>query len=84
MLRQRVVGALAVQFDTASLAFGLGLLNAPPTYAAYKSYLEALRLFSQLRIAEGIPHLDSALAQDSTFASALNFHTLPRDRSLFT
>jgi len=69
MLRQRVVGALAVQFDTTAASGGL--LNSPPTYPAYKAYLEALRLFSQLRFAEAIPHLDEAFALDSTFTSAL-------------
>jgi serine/threonine protein kinase/tetratricopeptide (TPR) repeat protein len=71
LLRQRVVGAIAVEFDTIARAGGLGLLNAPPTYDAYRSYLEALRLFSQLRFAEGIPLLDTAFARDSTFTSAL-------------
>jgi serine/threonine-protein kinase len=70
-LRQRVVGALAVKFDSAAESGGLGHLNYPPTYDAYKSYLEALRLFSQLRFADGIPRLDTALALDSTFTSAL-------------
>jgi thioredoxin-like negative regulator of GroEL len=71
MLRQRVVGALAVEYDTIARAGGLGLLNSPPTYDAYKSYLEALRLFSRLQFAEGIPQLDSAFALDSAFTSAL-------------
>lgn len=69
MLRQRVLGALAAHFDTTAESFGV--LNSPPTYAAYKAYLEALRLFSQLRFAEAIPHLDAAFALDSTFMSAL-------------
>ncbi len=69
MLRQRVLGALAAHFDTTAESFGI--LNSPPTYAAYKAYLEALRLSSQLRFAEAIPHLDAAFALDSTFLSAL-------------
>jgi tetratricopeptide (TPR) repeat protein len=69
MLRQRVLGALVLHFDTTAESFGI--LNSPPTYAAYKRYLEALRLSSQLRFAEAIPHLDSAFALDSTFLSAL-------------
>ncbi|MGH9199538.1 MAG: tetratricopeptide repeat protein, partial [Acidimicrobiia bacterium] len=60
---------MATHFDTTAAAFGV--LNSPPTYAAYKAYLEALGLFSQLRFAEAIPHLDAALALDSTFLSAL-------------
>jgi serine/threonine protein kinase/tetratricopeptide (TPR) repeat protein len=71
LLRQRVVGALAVELDTALASGWLGLLTSPPTYEAYKAYLEALRLFGQLRFAEGIPYLDSALVTDSTFGSAL-------------
>jgi serine/threonine protein kinase/tetratricopeptide (TPR) repeat protein len=71
MLRQRVVGALAVELDTALASGWLGLLTSPPTYEAYKAYLEALHLFGQLRFAEGIPYLDSALVMDSTFGSAL-------------
>jgi len=66
-----MVGALAVELDTARASGWLGLLTSPPTYEAYKAYLEALRLFGQLRFAEGIPYLDSALVMDSTFGSAL-------------
>ena len=69
VLRQRVLGALATHFDTTAESFGT--LNSPPTYAAYKRYLEALRLSSQFRFAEAIPHLDAVLALDSTFLSAL-------------
>jgi serine/threonine-protein kinase len=69
VLRQRVLGTLATHFD-ATVHAG-GLVYSPPTFAAYKSYLEGLRLFSQLRITEAIPHLDSAIALDSTFVPAL-------------
>ena len=69
VLRQKVVGALAVQFDTTVAA--AGLVSSPPTFAAYKAYLDGIRLFSQLRIAEALPHLDSAVALDSTFMPAL-------------
>jgi serine/threonine protein kinase/tetratricopeptide (TPR) repeat protein len=70
-LRQKVVGALAVELDTGIASGWLGLLTSPPTYEAYKAYLDALRSFSQLRFAEGIPYLDAALRLDSTFGSAL-------------
>lgn len=69
ILRQRVLGALAAHFDATAESFGT--LNSPPTHCAYKAYLEALRLSSQLRFAEAIPHLDAAFALDSTFLSAL-------------
>jgi serine/threonine-protein kinase len=69
MLRQRVLGTLAAHFD-ATIHAG-GLVASPPTFATYKEYLEGLKLFSQLRIAEAIPHLDSAVALDSTFVPAL-------------
>ncbi len=68
-LRQRVLGTLAAHFD-ATVHAG-GLVHSPPTFATYKRYLEGLKLFSQLRIAEAIPHFDSAVALDSTFVPAL-------------
>jgi tetratricopeptide (TPR) repeat protein/predicted Ser/Thr protein kinase len=66
-LREKVLGALAAHLDVA-----MGeLAQSPPAYTAYKPYLEGLKLFSQLRVNEAIPRLDSAIALDSTFTSAL-------------
>jgi tetratricopeptide (TPR) repeat protein len=69
-LRQRVMGALAVQQDD-RLARGPTFAVTPPTYAAYRSFDRGLVAFDDYRYAEALDAMLAAWRLDTTFTSAL-------------
>ncbi|MBA3969441.1 MAG: hypothetical protein H0X52_05005, partial [Gemmatimonadetes bacterium] len=64
-LRQRVMGALATVFDP-KIASMSGH-SRPPTYAAYREYINGQALFIRGDFRAAIPHLSRAAALDTTF-----------------
>ncbi len=72
VLRQRVMGAMASLFDR-RLGNWADLSTQPPSYTAYREYLDGLALVMQLRQQEGIPLLHHAASLDSSFVAPVLF-----------
>jgi DNA-binding SARP family transcriptional activator/TolB-like protein len=69
-LRTRLMGALASLIETR--AGGLIVpASTPPTYEAYRAYIEGLELFSRVRYAAALPHFERAARLDTTFTLPL-------------
>ncbi len=69
-LRQRTIGALAVQLDAPMVAGDL-LEGASPTLDAYTEFLEGLRHFYIRQHTDALVHFDSSAALDTAFVAPL-------------
>jgi tetratricopeptide (TPR) repeat protein len=67
-LRERVMGALAAEHGAGRLA---GMTHNPPSYDAYREYVEGDRQFNVGRNAEAYRHYTAAVRLDTTFTYAL-------------
>jgi tRNA A-37 threonylcarbamoyl transferase component Bud32/TolB-like protein/tetratricopeptide (TPR) repeat protein len=72
VLRQRVMGAMATLFDM-RLGNWADRSTQPPSFEAYREYIDGLTLVMQLRQREGIPLLYHAASGDSNFVAPLVF-----------
>jgi serine/threonine protein kinase len=70
ILRQRIMGQLAVQIDERMSTFVEAGLK-PPKYEAYKEYFEAARYFYRFDYDNVFKHCEKAIAIDPEFASPL-------------
>ena len=68
-LRQRVMGALATIFDPKIAS--MSSHARPPTYEAYREFIQGQELFTNREFRAAIPHLIRATALDTTFAAPL-------------
>lgn len=69
LLRRRIMGALAVRFETNASMTNQWL--APPTYEAYELFVEGMDLKSRGKRKEAIERFTAAAAADSTFVTPL-------------
>ena len=70
MLRDRVMGAFAVQRDE-RLTPGAAFASRPPTYAAYRIFDRALTDYNAYRYREALVGMVDAWQLDTTFTAAL-------------
>lgn len=68
-LRQRVVTALALQVDSSLDDFGVAP-DRPPSYDAYRAYVEGLQAYLEDRYDDAVMAFDRAMARDPTFDAA--------------
>jgi tetratricopeptide (TPR) repeat protein len=70
ILRERVVGALAAEFDR--VLTGLARESSqPPTYEAYRAWVEGLDLYARREFLRSVPLFLQAAALDSSFVVPL-------------
>lgn len=69
LLRQQIMGIVALRLDTEMGDLATVTMTRPPTYDAYRAYLTGVDLFTTGRFAEAIPELDRAWAADSSFGA---------------
>ncbi len=72
LLRQRVMGALASLVDPRLTEWATAF-SQPPSYDAYRQYVEGMTQFMRLNQPRAIQHFLRAAELDSTFASAMVF-----------
>jgi DNA-binding SARP family transcriptional activator/TolB-like protein len=70
-IRERVLGALAMRLDTRLDVIVPPGTSPPPTYAAYRDYMEGLAAFQVQDRRTAVHYLSRASAADSTFALPL-------------
>jgi tetratricopeptide (TPR) repeat protein len=69
-LAQRVVAAVAVQFDRQVPEYVRGL-SSPPTLETFREFQTGVELFERQQYRDALTHFDRALAIDSTWTAAL-------------
>lgn len=70
VLRSRVAGVLATMLDSRMSSLSPPA-SRPPTYEAYREYINGLELFVSQRSTESIPHFAAAARLDTMFALPL-------------
>ena len=70
LLRQRVTASLATLLD-ARLSEWAGTASQPPSYEAYRAFVEGMDAMNRLEPRAALPHLLRSAAMDSTFTLPL-------------